>query len=222
MSAQTGNSIVSPALNNKAITIFQQSVGDQSLLYNGPGYFFLRPELKTNPCLDDAKVLSPGSVVYYGYAYNNIPLMLDIERDLVITTWNDDESLMSLHSQKLSEFKLQGRHFIRIEADPANTTTPAVGFYDVLHNGKVQLLAKRSKILHIMDVQKGPDDRYEYKVSYYLKKGGKYLSVSGRVDLISTLGDHEDELKKHLKTIRSDFAEADMAKLASYYDTLTN
>lgn len=204
---------------NKAVTIFDQSLGDQSWLYNGPGYAALR-DLKTNANFDDVTTTNNGSVVYNGYTYPNIPILFDIERQLVVTAWNDGESLFSLHSNKVSAFSLLGHNFIRI--DSADNYSLASGFYDMLYNGKVQVLAKRTKRLHIMKELKSPDDSYEYYVHYYLKKGGKYYGISSRGDMVSTLVTHEKELKKFINQNSIQFTEADMVQLATYYDTLTN
>jgi len=187
------------------------------MLYNGPEYYALRSLPETNANFNDVVHTNTGSVVYGGYSYTNIPLLYDLERQMVATAWNDGESLFSLQNKKLSAFSVLGHNFIRLDSTVVGA--PATGFYDVLYNGKVQVLAKHSKRLHIVKEFKSPDDRYEYHVRYYLKKGGKYYDINSRGDMVNILTGHDRELKKFISEHGIKFTEPDMVQLASYYDT---
>ena len=212
------------AQTNAAIGQFNKAIGQQSLLYNGPAYDPGR-SIKNNPNFKDTTAMNNGSVVYHGYVFKNIPLLYDIYQDIVASVWVDGESKYCFLSDKLSEFNLMGRHFIRLLPDSTGRKVLKGGFYDVVYSNKLQVLLKHVKIIHIAGTYAGPNDFYETHTYYYLKKGMFYYEVSGEADMLSVLKDREGELNKYIKDSKIKFGkepEVAMILLASYYDKLTN
>ena len=223
--AQSSSGAQAPAAaSNAAIGQFNKAIGQQSLLYNGPAYDPGRL-IKNNPNYKDTAEANPGSIVYYGFAYKNIPLLYDIYQDVVASVWVDGESKYSFLTDKVSEFNLMGHHFIRLSPDSAGRKVLKGGFYDDVYTNKLQVLVKQVKIVHVTGAFVGPTDFYETHTYYYLKKGGLYYEISGEGDLLSVLKDHENELKKYIKDNKIKFSnepEQAMVLLAGYYDKLTN
>jgi hypothetical protein len=211
--------VLTTTINN-----YNVAIGQQSLVYNGVGYALIR-KMKGNPHFMDTTATTNGSVVYYGETYPNIPLLYDINRDLLVSVWVDGTSLYSFTSDRLSEFTLLKHHFIRLNPDSVAQKVVKAGFYDDLYTHKLQVLAKRQKIIHIAGTLLSTDDYFDPKVYYYLKKNGRYFTISGEGDMLDVLQDRKKELKDYIKSNKIKYRndpESFMVMLATYYDQLTN
>ncbi|MES2275671.1 MAG: hypothetical protein V4592_06590 [Bacteroidota bacterium] len=210
---------------NAAIATFNKATGEQSWLYNGADYDLGARLIKGNPNYQDTTVTLIGSLVYYGFTYTNVPLLYNINKDMLVSILYDGYSKYSFISDKVSEFNLLDTHFIRLAPDSISKKVVKPGFYASLYNNKLQVLVKYTKIIHIVSPLMGPDDYYEPKTFYYLKKAGRYYQIDGESDMMAVLQDHKKELKKYIKDNKLKFKngpEQSMVMLATYYDHLTN
>ena len=205
---------------------FNKAIGNQSRLYNGFSYeLYDKTSSVGNAYFRDTTSLVNGNVNYDGIFYKNVPLIYDINHDLLVSHLYNGDVLYRLLSEDVAYFDLLGHHFVRINPANASKLVP-VGFYDELYNGKLRLLAKRTK-----GTQKGTRGfgvatiTYFQENNYYIKKGGVYYDVNGRGNFFGVLKDKKKELKKYLKDNNISFGdnrEQAMASLAAYYDKLTN
>lgn len=210
---------------NRVVADYYTAVGKQSHLYNGPEYEFYDPVIKGNAYVFDIKIFTPGAVKYDGVVYSNIPLLYDINKDLVVTLLHNHFTKISLLSTRVSEFWLHGHHFVYLNADSTGKRGVATGFYDELYNGKsVGIVVKRAKAIQTLTGNTSLETLFTESKDYYLKKGGDYFSFGGKGGLLDLLKDKKKELRQYIKANNIDFREnpeLSMASIVAYYDKLT-
>lgn len=138
-----------------------------------------------------------GSVVYDGILYKDVPMLYDIYKDQVVVKHSNEIFIVGLISSKVKSFTIDGHQFRRLEADvlPANMQP---GFYEVLSDGKMTVLARRTKwrreyITTVME--------YEFMTrnQYFVLKDGVYNPVRSEGNLMQLFGNDRAEVKQHLR-----------------------
>jgi hypothetical protein len=203
---------------------FNNAIGKQSRLYNGPDFSPYPFISATNANYRDTLKFTAGTVNYEGIVYTNVPLIYNIHKDLVLTLLYNRLFTYSLLSERLFYFDIMGHHFINFQPDSLNKQM-APGFYDELYHGKHQVLARYIKNLQTINSGQTIDKVFFESSTYYLKKGNRYYSVSSANDFYKLLGDKKKELKKYFNDSNVNFKhnrEQAMVMLASYYDKITN
>lgn len=203
---------------------FNEAMGPQSGLYNGVSYDPYDPSITGNPYFMEATSYNPGSVVYDGYLYSNVDMYYDLNKDQVIIALYHSHLQMSLLNSKLTSFDLLGHHFININAAAAATVKS--GYYDELYDGKVKVLARRTKAIQSEPVAGGRMLYYFIKpgTDYFLLRNGVYYPVNSQGDFIDVFKDKHTEIKQFIKTKKIKFRkdrERSMIDIAAYYDQLT-
>jgi hypothetical protein len=203
--------------------LFDKAVVEQSRLYNGPAFVPYKLKSETNANFQDLTDFNIGSVNYDGIVYTNVPLIYNIDRDMLVSKLYNGFSVYTLLSDMVYEFDLLNHHFVRILPDNLNKQMVA-GFYDELYNGKLQLLARRVKTVQTATSLSGMKNVFYPKTDYFLKKGGVYYNANSRVKILDVLKDKKKELKQYIKDNKVDFGdnpEPAMVMLVAYYDHLT-
>jgi hypothetical protein len=206
------------------IDAFNTAIGQQSRLYSGTKFEPYQFITKGNAFFQDFVDFNPGSVVYDGITYTNVPLMYDLDRDMVVSLLFNKFTKYNLISERVAEFDLLNHHFIRIQQDSLNKQI-TTGFYDELYDNKLQLIAKRVKFIRSYAGTYVMQNEFNYKQDYYLKKGTVYYKVNSQGSFIDVLKDHKNELKKFIKDKKIKFnkdPEGAMVMMAGYYDSLSN
>lgn len=221
--AQTG--IDSTGLNH-VIANYNTAIDQQSYLYNGPEYEFYDPLIKGNAYVFDVKAFSPGTVSYNGAVYNNVSMLYDINKDVVVILLYNHFTKISLLSTWVPEFWMLNHHFVRINTDPTGKAGLATGFYDQLYEGKkIEILVKRAKSIQTITGNNSIETFFSETKNYYVKRGNSYLSFSGKGALLYIFKDKKKELRQYIKTNNIDFREnfeQAITNVATYYDHLTN
>lgn len=208
---------------------FYKAIGQESRLYNGHEYQPYDLRIKNNALFPyDAKTWAVGEVNYDNVAYSGVPMMYDIYKDVVVVQLYNRFSMFTLLSERVHDFSFSGHHFIRIVADQIadNKAELTTGFYEQLYAGKIEILARRRKtIQNSSTAVAAPETYFSATDDYYLKKGNMYYKIGSKSSILKILKDKKGELQKYLKqnNIRyGDNPELAMAKIASYYDQITN
>lgn len=223
VSAQTG---VDSASLSLAVANYNTAIGQQSHLYNGPEYEFYDPIIKGNAYVFDNKVFTPGSVRYGAAVYSDIPMLYDLNKDLVVVLLYNHFTKFSLLSERVPEFRLLNHHFIRINTDSTGKAALATGFYDQLYPGrKIGIIVKRAKSIQTNTGTNAVESFFSETKDYYVKKEGNYFSFSGKAGLLDIFKDKKKELRQYIKTNNIDFREnfeQAIVDVATYYDHLSN
>lgn len=222
----------SAALNNTVARMtsqFYKSIGEESRLYNGHEYQPYDPRIKNNALFPyDAKSWEIGEVNYDNVVYQNVPMMYDVYRDVVIVQLYNKFSMFSLLSNRVQDFTFANHRFIKLDADKINGSQSGIipGFYEQLYSGKIEILAKRGKTLqNSSNAVAAPETFFLATNDYYLRKDNTYYKIGSKGSILKLLKDKKSQLQQYLRqnniSYRDD-PEGAMAKMASYYDHITN
>jgi len=204
---------------------FDQGIGEESRLYNGFVQNKYDPGIEGNAYLDDQNGWSTGSVDYDGETFEGVPMLYDLYTDQVVVLLDGNSLPYRLVKDKVKDFDLRRRHFVRI---PDGEDGIMGGFYEELYGGKSQVVNKMEKKLTATNNTAGinryfsPVDDYQ---RYYIKKGGKYYSISGLGSVLDVFNDKKKEIKKYIKDNRlrfNELRELNLVEIARYYDRLAN
>ena len=208
-----------------AETYFNQTLGQQTRLYNGKEYQFYFG-LEGLAYFKDANFDQKGWVNYDGFNFENVPLLYDIYKDLLVSLLPNGITKYSLLSEKVEAFELHNRHFIRIDIDKLNYKVPfQTGFFEVLYDGKSKIFAKRYNVLQETAGTQALRKYFIEKNAYYLKKGDAYSSFSSERTFLNLFKERKKELQRYLKENKIKFKndmEYAAVQLVTYYDSLTN
>lgn len=122
------------------------------------------------------KFWTSGKVVLAGQHYAHVPLLFDLEKELLVMQHPDPQRWdgIILDFEDLEAFELQGHVFKKLDITNAN------GFYDMLYEGdSVSLVAKREK--NALPRVEGID--FETIDQFYVLVGKKLLPVTNYLSL---------------------------------------
>ncbi|AYL98511.1 hypothetical protein [Mucilaginibacter celer] len=211
---------------NHIVANYYTAIDRQSHLYNGPEYEFYDPVIKGNAYVFNIREFTPGSVKYDGVIYYNVPMLYDINKDVVVILLYNHFTKISLLSNRVSEFWLHNHHFVYINADAAGKHPVSAGFYDQLYAGKnISILVKRAKAIQNVTAAVTIETLFTETTDYYLKKGNDYFGFGGKGALLDLLKDKKKELRQYIKTSNIDYRENPepaMTGIGAYYDHLVN
>jgi hypothetical protein len=207
---------------------YAQSFPVHSQLFNGPEYVDYAKRYQKN--IGHQFFLSPeqaqGSVFYNDHYFPGLPLVYDIVLEQIILQQPGSPLRLRLVNEKVRSFSLADHHFIRVEADSATGDVIRTGFYEVLVDSTVQVLAKRSK-QQKERINEGKT-RLEFTPAdkLFLKKAGTYYSINSRGALTRLLADRGKEVQQYIRANKLKFRkgtrEADIVQLTRYYNGLAS
>lgn len=222
----SADSTASSYVESYVVNNYNKAVGQQSRLYNGIEYVPYSPLIKNNANFHDLKDLIPGAVAFDGYSFTKVPMLYDLNKDLLVVQLYNKISNYILASERVSSFDLDGQHFVYISADTVNNNKVfSSGFYDRLYSGKTEAIARYTK--SIQNLTSGNDIETYFtttKKQFYIKRGADYEAVSSEGDILKLLKDHKKELQQYIKSNDLDYKKAPeraIAAIASYYDHLS-
>ncbi|MEJ5993802.1 hypothetical protein WG904_05155 [Pedobacter sp. Du54] len=205
----------------KAEWFFNAHIKQQSRLFNGPSFKNYGASVVGSANFEDDSTFVMGNVIYENIPFNNIPLMYNIYEDKVISLLNTS-TMFSLISQKVSDFYLKNHHFKYINVIDTTKSVIKPGFFDVLYDGRLKILAKRMKKLQLTLNSKEVGYYFVPKTTYYLENGTKYAVISNESSFMNLFKAQKNEFKKHLKDNKINFKkkpEEAMILLAKYYES---
>lgn len=205
---------------------FNIAVKQQSKLFNGPFYEFYSPQITGSAYFKDSQEFTKGSVVYDGFLYENVPLLYDLYRDVLVSVFYEGNFKFNLISEKVSQFKIDDHKFVYLNKDlDATKSIKKTGFYDLLYDGKIKVYSKRAKLM-----QEANDTRYVRrffvsKNNYFVERDKIMIPFGKLGTFLSLFKNEKAEMRKFLKKNELKFKddpERTIVLLAGYYDALTN
>ena len=213
------------SINNRIsdiVEMYYQSLGDQSPLYNGSEYLEYSYTLQEGHPFFASPVWTKGTLFFDGMMFREVPMLYDIIKDQLVIPDFQQLNKINLPEEKIERFVLSGHTFVRLEPDSLGVIK--TGFYELLHDGRTGLFARRQKKI----LEKAFDLRINNVVisqnTYYIRKGGKYHVVKNKADVLHVLKDKKKEIQQKLKTDGLKFKERPeqaMLIAVEYYDQLT-
>lgn len=195
-------------------------------LYNGPEYvdyalryharighqFFLTPEKQ------------PGSVQYNNQRFGNLRLTYDVVLDQVVLPHPTSPLSLRLINEWVGGFSINGHRFVRLVADSASGKVLRTGYYEVLVDSTVQVLAKRAKRQQEQIVDRRVDVEFIPADRLFIKKGGVYHPVGTKAAVVRLLADRGQEVQRYIQEHNLQFnktqREAATVELVRYYCSL--
>lgn len=213
-------SFVSASVKNATLQ-YDHFIGSQQLYFNGSAYVEPSSTDDTHPFFETPE-WQLGSIVFEGQAYNNVLLIYDAAGDKLIgETVNGN--MIALNLEKVNSFKINNRQFIKIDNAQVKNSLPRSGFYEVLYNGKSQVIAMRKKERHEEIDMRELHIRFDVVNKYYVLKNGAYFSVKSKQSILRVFAEQKHSLKtlinKNNVSFRVDREEA-LASVAEFYDNL--
>ena len=214
----------SPDYKN-AVTFYNHSLNEELHVFNGKEdkeYFYKFNE--GTPYFITDK-WTKGTLDYDGKLYENVSLLYDVLKDEVVYLYFDRISRIRLQKEKVYAFSISGHNFIHVTPDSLSSSSVAAGFYDLLYQGKIALLAKRTKNIQTFIRQNSEEFKVFSKDHYYIKKGDDYYQVSSKKSFIGILTDKRKELQQYIRQNKLNFnknKEYAMMQTLAYYDQIIN
>ncbi|GAB3954464.1 hypothetical protein GCM10028805_39950 [Spirosoma harenae] len=209
----------------QAIRQYEKAMYRHEHVYEGNEYITHDHRIKIHPYyLVDS--LQKGTVYYNGFQYHDVPMLYDVVRDEVSIQPPEGGYRVRLHTNKISSFAMGKSRFVQILGDSAQGVP--TGFYQLLHDGTIKVLARRIKTIH-EDISSG-----SYKADYllqdrfYILKDGAYHQVKTKGSVLSLFPDKEKakEIRKFIRTNRLKFKnemrEDAITRIAQRYEELTH
>ncbi|MEO6639262.1 MAG: hypothetical protein ABIN25_13370 [Ginsengibacter sp.] len=194
------NDSLASSQSKDMIAFYNDHTKSNASVYNGRGYIYYLFKMDGSPFFNNSDV-SKGWIGYEGKLYNLVSLLYDLTRNEVVILMPDSNSRAVLHNEFIDSFQLAGHTFINLKEDPAQNIA-ITGFYDVLHEGKVQLLARRSKTMREI-LKENPVVRVMVpRDVFYIHKSGLYYLVDNKKDVLRVLGDRKSDIKKMIRSQR--------------------
>ena len=199
----SGDSSISAQSKRNVIAFYMKSMGKRISLYNGSEYIFNSHGITGHPFFESDHLIN-SRLEYDGTTYYDIPLAYDLVQDRVFTTDSSMNFNIQLFNERLSSFFMAGHHFVKIQPDSGKFSIRGEGFYDLLYDGSIRVLAKRIKMaengFHLEDPR-----RYVSYNEYLLNKNGSYVRVDSKKTLLKVFNDQKDLVKKFYRKNGLDF-----------------
>ena len=168
--------------------------------------------------------LQGGSVLYNDHFFGNQQLAYDVVLDQVVMQYPGTPYKLRLVNEHVRSFAIGSHQFVRLVADSVAGSAVRTGFYEVLTEGRVQVLARRAKRLQEQLEQTYIDVEFIAGDKLFVKKDGHYYSLTKKKALLSLLADRSKDVQKYVQVHKLKFGkkrfEGSAVELARYYSSL--
>jgi hypothetical protein len=185
------------SLYQKQLPFFQELISG-GLYADSPRNFDGHPFFET-------RVFGNGVLRINEVNYKEVPLLYDSQGDWVITFHPIHNQKILIKSEKVEEFELQDGSEFRNFKGNESYTHHRNGFYEIIADGEIKVLAKHHKELKPV---KELGDYTKVFVAYedlFYWYNGKFELVNRKSQAINLLGLDKKEAKQALKASRLDF-----------------
>jgi len=205
-----------------AIHLYDVYTDGNAPIFNGPEYIYYLFKMEGDPYFIKG-AFSKGWIGYRGRVYNPVSMFYDIQRDQLVILNADSLSNIVMLNQFVDSFYLSGHTFISLKEDHKQNLF-TTGFYDLLYNGHIQLLARRIKTMEDKIESSTIIRVFNTGDRFYIHKDGLYYRVTGKKDVFRLFADKKHDIKKmmrknHIKLNRKTF-ESSLVKVTAFYDQL--
>jgi hypothetical protein len=159
-----------------------------------------------------------GSVFYDGVQYQNVQVKYDIVKDLLLIAHPNGYTVFSLFSPRVDSFSFAGHRFFYLKDKPKNLPS---GFYELLQEGKLSILAKRKKKINENALAPERGERFDTMDEFYAEKDGNYYRIKTEKQIVALYPDRSKEAHRYLRSGKIKFRkdpEKAILRLAQYYN----
>ena len=210
--------------NSYPVKLYYNAIGENAHIYNGYEYMTPDSRIKGSPYFFTFN-LFPGNITYDSSFYQDIPMLYDLVRDLIVIKQLNQNFKISLISEKVSSFTFQNHDFIRVNQDSVYGVDMVTGFYERAYTGKSAVLIKRKKIIFETIEYSTSSNQYKVQDVYYVAFNGKYVVVTNKKSVLKLFNSKKSQIKSYLRKNKLDFKsdfEKTLIATSRYYDQLTS
>jgi hypothetical protein len=210
---------LSATASDSVAALYFYNQKDELAIYNGRLFYGYSALIEGNafyPISD----WQNASILYDDIWYHNIQALYNTYTDELIVR-HPSGLQVGLHSEKIKEFRLGEKVFIRLIADEKQTYQ--TGFYERLQDGKAILWARRVKLLEEKIVDMQVERKFVKADKYYLFNNRLFHSVWKQKKLVSLLNDSPQKINQYIRQESfnyKDNREAAMMRIVSIYNQL--
>ncbi len=214
------------ALSN-ASQLYSKTLGKNNHLNNGREYNYHYIGVEGNPFFGGNE-WNKGSVYYDNHLYEDINMKFDVHNNVLIIVYYDNKGFfvnLQLVTDKIERFSWPGHFFINIEADTLKNPGLSAGFYDLLYDGKIDVLANYTKTIQKNYNSTQYFQIFSKKEFFYIRNAENVFKVARKRSILKALPNKERELKAYIKKHKLKFKDENLrgiqiAGVAAYYDSI--
>lgn len=151
-----------------------------------------------NPYLIDRK-FGEGSLSINKISYTEVPLLYDVNADVVVTFHPIYNQKILIKSEKIEEFQLKDGSVFRKMAGNDSYGLDKNGFYQVLNDGEIKVLIKHSKYIDPTNTVGKFTHVYLERQDYFYWYKDEFVLIRKQKQAFKSLGLSRKDVKKHLK-----------------------
>ena len=209
---------------NKAVSFYRTSLGENSTLYKGRVYVGLNKLIKGHQFLDTDE-WQPGSLYYKGNWYRDVPMLYDIFRDELVIQHTNGFLKIQLLKSELDKFHFLNSTFVNIQDSSSLKTLPSPGVYEKVYGGEVSVFVKRRKLVKETIQEMEVKREFEQTNQYFIQKENQYHEVKRKGSVLRVLKEHKKEIRKRMREEGIKFRrnpEAAIVKMVNFYEQAKN
>jgi hypothetical protein len=165
-----------------------------------------------------------GTVVYEGSEYRNVQLKYDQYKDELILLHPNGLPVI-LFTPRVQSFSLLGRRFLNITYGRNATPGAESGFYEILSEGKINLLVKRKKLLDEVVQTSGVTKSFISRNDFIAVKEGLIYKIRKESNLYDLMPEKKQGAKNLLKQNDISFntdQQSTLLTIAEYFNQSSN
>lgn len=174
---------------------YARGLGYALELYNGPEYLSDLPRNTQGHPFFSSRQAQPATITYGGYSYAGVPLRYDLLRKQLVLTAPGGGRDLTLVNEEVTRFTLGGHSFVRLVVDSSSSAV-RTGFYEVLVDGPVRLLAAHHKALQKRSTAEGVESEITTRDDYFLVQSQRYYPVAKAADVLRLFPQHKAALRQ--------------------------
>lgn len=198
-----GNSVLAQTLTD-ASPVLDVLETDYKMhhLYKGQ-VFVANPQRVTgSPSFGNLEMMDDGWVVYDGVLYEDVPLMYNLVRGILISRHPKNLAYLTLEKHLVSQFGFDVYSFVQIQTGHSDLSP---GFYQVLYQSDgFVAYAKRSKTIEIHTYGSVTERSFRESVSFYvddLQTDEGFIAIARQRDLLNLLPEHRRSVRNLLRSL---------------------
>jgi len=199
-------------LNNKGQVYNGKVYKSFGLLSDNEHTFFLNEEF------------TPGTIGYDGYTYKNVKIKYDLNKDQLVLLHLDGITEIVVPPELVDFFSLYNHKYLNVKLN-SYTSIAGIkpGYYDLLYDGKTDLLAKRVKTVSEKITQTQVERTVAQYDKYYLLKDSVYIAIKNKKVLLKLLRSTQSQNQQFIKAKQLSFKsekEKAMIELVKFHDSI--
>jgi hypothetical protein len=206
----------------KASAAYLDLMGKEAALYTGAEYISPRQQIEGTPFFGQESRFK-GEVMFAGTWFFSLPIHYDLVNDKLLIWSFDQSQLLVMNSEKIDRFRLGNEEFVRGGVFAKAKENRKAGFYQILYEGDVQVLAQKKKVV----VQKSAADKsfayYKQFNTYFMVMDENWEEVNGKKSIMHIFSDQKENIKAFIRNENLNYSKSPelfLQKVAAYYESI--